>query len=347
MLKRIVFVTAVLLALVVITVPVLAGTGQQVEPGALGMIGFFVVGLVANASTIAALQKNFQALFRSAYEEYETTWPRVAMEAPSEGAEENYQWLGDVPSIKEWIDSKTLEQLRGFQYTIRNKDWEGTITVDRNDIEDDRLGIYRPRIIELGQEAKRHPEELVSTTRRAGVTELCYDGQFFYDTDHVIGKSGTLSNKLTGTGATLAQVKVDFTVARKTLRNFKNDQGKPFIRRAGKLALLCTIPADLEGVFEELANATLISNTTNVLKGAFDYQIDPYLTDANDWYLDYIGAPIKPFVFQNRKRPDFVALDNPNTTESVFMRKKLAYGVEARYNAGYGFWQYSILTTNT
>lgn len=204
--------------------------------------------LMMSAGTLVSLQKNFRALYNQAYEATVPVWPNVAMEAPSGGAEENYQWLGDVPGMKEWLDAKALEKLMGFQYTIRNKDWEATITVDRNDVEDDRLGIYRPKLLELGGEARRHPDELLSVVRRGGASGLCYDGQYFYDTDHVQGKSGTLSNKLTGTGVTLAQFTADFIAARAALRTFKNEQGKPFIRQSGKLQLQVTIPPALEGI---------------------------------------------------------------------------------------------------
>lgn len=302
----------------------------------------------ANASTIIALQKGFRALFRETADAVQPMWRRVAMEAPSDGAEENYQWLGRVPAMKEWLASKTMEQLRGMNYLIVNKDWESTIEVDRNDIEDDRLGMYRPRIAELADEAMRHPDELLSSARVSGFTAagLCYDGQQFYDTDHVTGNSGSQSNVVSGTGFTTAQVTADFRSARAKLRTFKDDQGKPYVRRTGKLDLMITSSPDLEGVLEELATATQIGSTTNVLRGAFEYQIDPYLT-GNDWYLDYMGSMVKPFVMQIRKRPDFVALDNPNATEMVFLRKKFAYSVEARYNLGYGLWQYSVMVNNT
>jgi len=332
------------LALMTPSAAALAGNGA--ESTQMLLLTPIAIGAVMSAQTLIGLQKSFRALFLQAYEAYTPDWPRYAMEIPSEAAEENYQWLGTVPAVKEWVDVKTLDQLLGFNYSIRNKDWEATLEVDRNDIEDDRLGMYRPRILEMAQEAKRHPEELISQLRRNGASSKCYDGKNFYATDHVIGKSGTMSNKLTGTGVTVDKITADFRAARAALRKFKDDRGRPFVRRTGKLDLLVTVPPDLEGVFEELANATLINNTTNVLKGAFEYRVDPFLTDTNDWYVDYVGGVVKPFIFQNRKNPDFVAQDQPDA-ESVFMRRKVRYGTEARYNAGYALWQYSILVTNT
>jgi phage major head subunit gpT-like protein len=109
---------------------------------------------------------------------------------------------------------------------------------------------------------------------------------------------------------------------------------------------MVTCPPDLEGVFEELANATTINNNDNVLKGAFEYMVDANLSDTNDWYLDYVGGVVKPFVLQMRKKPTFVAADNPDSP-NVFMKKKFLYGSEARYNVGYALWQFSIMTTNS
>ena len=346
MLKRILL---LVMAALMTVLPAFASQSDGGAPlGALGVgIGLLAFGLIVNASSLVALQKSFRALYTGAYEAIIPTWQRIAMEAPSGAASENYQWLGEVPAIKEWLDVKTIEELRGFQYTITNRDWESTIGVDRNDIEDDQLGQYTPRILTLSEEAKRHPDELISQIRRDGAAALCYDGQFFYDTDHVIGKSGVLSNILTGTGVTVALITADFRSVRARLRSFKNDQGKPFIKNTGPLKLVLTIPGDLEGMFEELQHATTVGGgNTNVLKDAFEYIVDPYLTDTNDWYADYVAAPIKAFVLQMRKRPTFVELIDPNASETVFLRKRFLFGVEARYNAGYGFWQYSAKVTN-
>lgn len=298
---------------------------------------------VVNAQTLIATQKTFRAMFMASFDGASNFWPKHAMEIASTNAAEIHQWLGRVAQMREWVDTKVLDQLRGFDFTIKNKDYESTLEVDRNAIEDDQLGIYRPRIQDLGARAKNHPDKLLSEVRRAGAATLCYDGQFFYDTDHVEGGSGSQSNKLTGTGTTAAQVRADLFAAKAALRKFKDDKGEPFILGMGNNSVVAVIPPDLEKVFDELNNPAPGATTP---KTPIDYEIDPYLTDANDWYLDYTGAPIKAFVHQTRKPIDFVALDDPNASENVFMRKKYYYGVEGRYAMSYGLWQMSILTTN-
>ncbi len=299
------------------------------------------MGLFSAASIIAA-QKSYNAAFKESFEKAEPMWPGIAMLAPSEASEETYQWLGSTPRIKEWIDTKTLDQLRGSDFLIKNKDWEGTLAIKRKDFEDDKLGLHTPRIQELGVEARVHPDELLSAARVAGSSSLCYDGQFFYDTDHAEGDSGSQANVFAGAGVTAANIRADYFAALAKFRTFKDDRGRPRIRRMGPLALKATIPAQLEAVFDELNNP---APGSTVPKTRIDYVVDPYLTDPNDYYYDYVGAPIRPFILQMRKAPVPVELTDMQA-EIVFNQGLWVFGVEARYNLGYGLWQYSIKITN-
>ncbi|RFF44215.1 Mu-like prophage major head subunit gpT family protein [Xanthomonas campestris] len=56
------------------------------------------------------------------------------------------------------------------------------------------------------------------------------------------------------------------------------------------------------------------------------------------WYLLDTSRALKPIIFQDRKKPNFVAL-NQETDENVFMRNEYIFGVDARNNVGFGFWQ--------
>lgn len=56
------------------------------------------------------------------------------------------------------------------------------------------------------------------------------------------------------------------------------------------------------------------------------------------WFLMCSQLPLKPVLFQERKKPEFVYFDKPGD-EPVFMKKKHVYGVDSRDNVGFGFWQ--------
>lgn len=56
------------------------------------------------------------------------------------------------------------------------------------------------------------------------------------------------------------------------------------------------------------------------------------------WYLLDTGRPIKPLIFQKRKDYKMISL-TADTDANVFMRGEFVHSVEARVNAGFGFWQ--------
>lgn len=156
--------------------------------------------MIVNQASLSALYKGFRTVFNESFEAVKSQHGRVAMVVPSTVREETYAWLGAFPSMREWIGERQVKNLDLQSYSIRNKDWESTIEVDRNDIEDDSVGIYRPIIAELGRTAAVHPDELVFGLIGKGFSTLCYDGQHFFDTDHPVG-SGTVSNSGGGAGS--------------------------------------------------------------------------------------------------------------------------------------------------
>lgn len=61
-------------------------------------------------------------------------------------------------------------------------------------------------------------------------------------------------------------------------------------------------------------------------------------TVDNAWYLLDCSRALKPIIYQNRKAPTPASITDDND-EKVFMRDVYTYGVDARANVGYGFWQ--------
>jgi phage major head subunit gpT-like protein len=59
---------------------------------------------------------------------------------------------------------------------------------------------------------------------------------------------------------------------------------------------------------------------------------------AAAWYLLDVNNVLKPFIWQERKSPQFIAMTNPDD-EQVFINNTYRYGVDLRGNAGYALWQ--------
>lgn len=142
--------------------------------------------MIVNAASIAAIFVNLRAEFNRIFEKTEVAWDRVATLIPSSTGTETYNWLGRFPKMREWIGEKFIKSLEAYSYSLKNKDFEATVEVDRNDIADDTLGIYGPQAQNAGKSAKEWPDDLVMPLLKAGTSNLCFDGQNFFDTDHLV-----------------------------------------------------------------------------------------------------------------------------------------------------------------
>lgn len=56
------------------------------------------------------------------------------------------------------------------------------------------------------------------------------------------------------------------------------------------------------------------------------------------WVLLDTSRPLKPFIFQKRRDYDLKQMQSMED-EGVFMRDEYRYGIDARVNVGFGFWQ--------
>ena len=155
--------------------------------------------MIINQAALAGIYKSFSTIFNQAFDMAPSMWNLVAMQTPSSGKSVDYKWLGDFPMMQEWIGDRAIKDLSAFSYTITNKSYESTIEVDRDDIRDDEIGVYTPMFQGLGQGAKAHPDILVFALLAAGFSTVCFDGQYFFDTDHPVG-DGTASNDGGGSG---------------------------------------------------------------------------------------------------------------------------------------------------
>lgn len=300
---------------------------------------------VVTADFLAALFTNYRVIWEEAFLAAASNNPytRYCFEIPSNTDAESYNWLGTVPKMREWVDVRAPQGLNVFTYGLKNKHYEVTIEVDRDAIEDDKYNMIAPRIAQLGQEAARFPTEQAITTLVAAGTG--YDGVAFFATTHNEGSTGNQANTNTGTGVTLATVRADFLAARTAMRRTKDDFGRPMNLRPD----LVLIPPDLQDVFEQLINTNLIANNSvgmsNNLFGAADIMVESLLTDVSDWFLMDTKEIIKPLIFQNRKLPEFVAVTDVSDS-NVFRTKQFQYGVDSRFNVGYGLWQLAQRVTN-
>lgn len=167
-------------------------------------LGFAAAGMLINRQNLDAMFRGFKLTFQQAFDGAPSDYAQIAMQVPSTTSQEVYPWLGQTTSFREWIGDRVVQNLATHDFSIKNKSWENTIGIPRDTIEDDTYGLYTPAVAQLGQDAKQHPDLLVWGLLKEGFARACYDGQYFFDTDHPVVKPGggvaSVSNFQGGTG---------------------------------------------------------------------------------------------------------------------------------------------------
>lgn len=160
--------------------------------------------MLINSTSLAALRVGFKTEFQGAFDAVPKMKDRVAKTVRSSTASNTYGWLKGLTGLREWLGARQIDNLSEAAYQILNKHFEKTIAVNRNNIEDDNLGMYSDGFTMMGDGAARLPEELVWGLLKAGFTTNCWDGQFFFDTDHPVlladGTTGSYANTDGGSG---------------------------------------------------------------------------------------------------------------------------------------------------
>lgn len=301
------------------------------------------------ARTIANLRSLTQT-FDLAVQSASPVYPAMCNVVNSDGADEEYGAIGSVPGMREWLGDRVFHTLKGAKFTLANRKWESSVRVEKDDIDDARLAKYGPVLQNMGVEASYHPDELMFEVLIAGESQACFDGQYFFDTDHLWGESGTQSNDLTyaaatGTTPTETEFRAAYHQARAAMLGFKRDNGKPWHRPVlGPITdFMLLVPPAIEETARGALTKTLINNGENNL--VIDTpRIVPctYLTDATKFYLLRTGQAMKPFVFQNRQplRREMKGMDDIEFKDVKFM-------TDARYSVGYFAWWNAVLTTFT
>src|SRR5579883_315638 len=285
-------------------------------------------------------------------------YKRLCTVMESKTLTESINWLGTVPVMREWVDTRVHQSIApSFTYSITNKHYEATIDVDRDSVEDDTYNLIMPRVAQLGLEAGRYPWVLAVNALLNNGT--CYDGQPFFSAAHQEQNSGVQSNLVSGTGTTITALQADIGTALAQGRRLRDNQGRPmYLYQVGQPGsdLVVFAPPELEEQFRLILNnqflvvsvsgagaaGNVFGTQENPLKGFADLVIDPYLTDTDDWYLLDLGSiAVKPLIYLDRKPPETVArtkVDDPR----VFDERMFSWGVDFRGNVGYGWWQTAI-----
>lgn len=281
----------------------------------------------------------------------------------SDQASEEYAWLGMTPVMREWVGGRNAKGFRENSLTIVNKHYEATLDVLLRDLRRDKTGQILVRVAEMAQRVNAHWADLLSTLILNGSSTTCYDGQYFFDTDHSEGSSGTQSNSITvdisnepvataGTVTSPAVAEFQFCIARaiQAISAFVDDQGQPMNENARQFMVM--VPYDYMNVaMQAVATPAQVAETQSALqalKSNFSISVVPNvrlatMADSYQFCVFRTDGAIKSFI---RQEETGVSLKVKGAgLEYEFDNDAWQFGIDTWRNVGYGYWQNACLVT--
>jgi len=297
-----------------------------------------------NKATLDVLFLALKKSFNNAMMRASPTWDQIATLIPSTTAANYYAWMEQFPQLRKWVGDKMIQRLQRQDYIVPNDDYEATLSVKRNHIEDDQLGIYPVNADAYGTTAANWPDKLIYDLVNAGFKNKCFDGQPFFSAKHPVAKT-TYSNLLTAplSIASQAEAKAGFGKAREMMWSLRDSQDEPLSLNPN---ILLVGPALFDLATSLMTTDRLEDGKPNPYKGAAKVVMSQRITSSTAWFLLDTTQALKPFIFQMRKKPVFVSQVTPDS-DGVFMRAEYLFGVEARGAAAYAFWQMAVGSTGT
>ena len=283
------------------------------------------------------------------------SWPaRISNLFQSDQSSETYAMLGASPALREWIGGRQPNGLRGNNFTIINKHYEATLEVAVRDVRRDKTGQIMARVDEFADQSEIHWATLLAALIEAGESSVCYDGQYFFDTDHSEDASGVQSNSLTyaaatGTSPTKDEMQLAILQAISAILAFKNDKGQKM--NPGATSFTVLVPATYYMIALAAVSDTLniaLSNNMNPNRlGSFNISVEmiPDLTWTTKFVVVRNDSPILPFIRQ--EETPLVLKTKAEGSEFEFDNDAWQFGVDAWRAVGYGLWQRAVLTTIT
>ena len=146
--------------------------------------------MLINSQSLAALTQAVKASYMVGIEKKTAPWEILAMEVPSMTAQNVYPYFKSMGTLRKWVGDRVKQNLAKGEFIVSNEPYEQTMAVPRDAIADDQYQAYRMDFEQLGRNVTNLPAKLVYGLLKNGFTTAGPDGQYFFDTDHPVGKPG-------------------------------------------------------------------------------------------------------------------------------------------------------------
>lgn len=301
-----------------------------------------------DAHKIEAAYVGFHTLFHNRLKMAPSLARRIATIVETDEVLDSYLWLSNNPKMRRWVGDKVLHKLRAEKHDVTTEPQEASLEVPKNDILNDRLGLYTGRINGMADSYSWRLDEMTFGMLVAGIQGTSYgttyDGQNLIDTGHtVLSVGGTAqSNKVTGalSAATYAEAWEKYI-------GFKDENGVP-ANVASRPMKLVVGEANRQVAREIIDQQVGSAGSQNIDAGTSELIVTGWLsagvkynvngTEVTATGLEWFMLPQEStaVLIHVKRLPEFLAVE---AGEFAFRTGKYLYGTEAEIGAAYGMWQ--------
>lgn len=282
----------------------------------------------------------------------------VSMLFESNQASEEYKWLGMTPMLREWLTGRQAKALRDQGVTITNRHYEATLDIRVEDIRRDKTDQIMVRVDELAGRGYQHWNKLLTTLIEDGEDTACYDGKYFFATDHEEDDSGVQTNDLTtsdygelgavGTATNPTADELANVILKMTqhLYSLKDNHGEPMNEDAR--SFLVMVPVGMWGNAQQAVRSNLLNTGSGARENPLqntDVSItvaaNPRLTWTTKLAVFRTDGRVKALIRQEEVPAELESIAEGSELE---MNDKVwRFGIDTWRNVGYGYWQYAVL----
>lgn len=281
-----------------------------------------------------------RAGFLQALKDTPQQWQRIANAFPMSAKTIDLVDLGAAPMPKNSASGTTFQDFIEKTLQVTPLDWDITVHITHNAMMDDQTASLANRVRGAGANFNKHMDKLVFQALDAGdgsTYGLCYDGQYFFDSDHV-DKGGNYQTAQDNVSA-LALTLDNFETIRTTMWTVVDDQGEYLNYVPNLLVVPPAYEREAAQIATNPADYATANNAINPYSGRVSYIVSPYM-NSTAWALVAGSESVKPIYLAMREAP--------NLQTSWFDAAKPDGGhyyfkFYARYNVFYGDWRLAHL----
>lgn len=322
-------------------------------------------------SNFNLFRSNVNTMLGAVYEQAkkELTYPKIATTVPvGEASQIAFAWTGMMPKARLWQGPRVVHEPAPQTYVVVPNPYEHTVSIDRFDLDDDKMGVYYRTLPDQTRQLLKMPDywfrDLLEARGDypAGPYQNGLDGLAHWNTAHPVdlynAGAGTYCNDFTGGGVVVNGITVGGafgTTAFSTLRNnfgtLKGEDGEPLELMAGMLMVPTMLETEARVILETSFFAPPAWGTITGQVGAADnvfrrFQVELFvnklLVSQTKWYM-MVTDIAKPFQWCERDYGQVVQRVSPTDPVMFDEHKMLAGG----WGRGAPAWNFAFLSARS